>query len=39
MKTCKEVYCPLKDFGTMNQKNKELLEKAKELGLLKISLY
>ena len=39
MKICKEVYCPLKDFGTMNQKNKELLEKAKELGLLKISLY
>lgn len=35
MSKCKEVYCPLKDFGTMNKKNQELLKKAKEMGKYK----
>lgn len=35
MKQCKEVICPLKDFGTMNARNRELLQLAEELGLLK----
>ena len=35
MRQCKEVICPLKDFGTMNARNRELLQLAEELGLLK----
>ena len=35
MKKCREVYCPLKDFGTMNAGNKELLKEAEKLGKLK----
>ena len=31
---CEKVYCPLKDFGIMNEKNRELLKKAKETGKL-----
>ena len=31
---CEKVYCPLKDFGIMNEKNRELLKKAKETGTL-----
>ena len=35
MKKCREVYCPLKDFGTMNAGNKELLKEAEKSGKLK----
>ena len=35
MKKCREVYCPLKDFGTMNARNQELLKEAEKLGKLK----
>lgn len=35
MKKCREVYCPLKDFGTMNAGNQELLQEAEKLGKLK----
>ena len=31
MEKCREVYCPLKDFGTMNKKNLELFKKAEKL--------
>ena len=34
MKHCQKVLCPLKDFGTMNQKNRELLEMARQAGKL-----
>ena len=34
MGKCEKVYCPLKDFGIMNEKNRELLKKAKETGKL-----
>ena len=34
MGKCGKVYCPLKDFGIMNEKNRELLKKAKETGKL-----
>lgn len=34
MKTCRQVFCPLKDFGSMNQKNKELRDQAEKLGIL-----
>ena len=34
MQTCARVYCPLKEFGEMNEKNYKLLEKAKETGKL-----
>ena len=34
MKKCEKVYCPLQNFGTMNQKNRELLREAEKLGLL-----
>lgn len=33
MKKCRKVICPLEEFGSMNQKNKELLEAAKKLAL------
>ena len=35
MKKCREVYCPLQDFGTMNARNQELLKEAEKLGKLK----
>lgn len=35
MEKCREVYCPLKDFGTMNKKNLELFKKAEKSGKLK----
>lgn len=35
MGKCEKVYCPLKDFGIMNEKNRELLKKAKETGKIK----
>ena len=35
MRQCKEVICPLNDFGTMNARNKELFHLAEELGILK----
>lgn len=35
MKKCREVYCPLKDFGTMNARNQELLKEAEKSGKLK----
>lgn len=35
MGKCKEVYCPLKVFGTMNKMNQELVKKAKEMGKYK----
>lgn len=35
MERCQEVYCPLKEFGTMNARNQELLKKAEESGKLK----
>lgn len=34
MKQCRKVVCPLKDFGTMNAANKELLSLARKLGIL-----
>ena len=34
MKKCQKVICPLKDFGTMNAANRELLRLARELGIL-----
>ena len=34
MKKCQKVICPLKDFGTMNAANKELLCLARKLGML-----
>lgn len=34
MKQCGKVLCPLKDFGTMNARNKELLHLARKLGIL-----
>ena len=35
MKKCREVCCPLKDFGTMNAGNRKLLEEAEKTGKLK----
>lgn len=32
MKLCKKVVCPLQDFGSMNIRNKELLDEAKKMG-------
>ena len=37
MGECEAVLCPLTDFGTMNEKNKKLLAKAKETGKLRES--
>ena len=37
MEECEAVLCPLTDFGTMNEKNKKLLAKAKETGKLRES--
>ena len=34
MKQCQKVICPLKEFGTMNAANKELLNLARKLGIL-----
>lgn len=34
MKKCQKVICPLKDFGTVNAANRELLRLAQELGIL-----
>ena len=34
MKQCQKVICPLKEFGTMNATNKELLNLARKLGIL-----
>ena len=34
MKKCQKVICPLKDFGTVNAANRELLRLARELGIL-----
>lgn len=34
MKQCQKVICPLKDFGTVNAANRELLRLARELGIL-----
>lgn len=34
MKTCKKVVCPLREFGYINAKNKELLDEAKKMGKL-----
>lgn len=34
MKQCQKVICPLKEFGTMNSANKELLNLARKLGIL-----
>lgn len=34
MKQCKKVICPLSDFGTMNIKNKVLLETAEKMKIL-----
>lgn len=34
MKQCQKVICPLKEFGTMNVANKELLNLARKLGIL-----
>lgn len=33
MKECRQVLCCLQEFGTLNQKNRELLEEAKRLGM------
>ena len=33
MKKCRQVLCCLQEFGTLNQKNRELLEEAKRLGM------
>ncbi len=35
MKKCREVYCPLKEFGTANARNQELLKEAEKSGKLK----
>ena len=37
MRECETVLCPLTDFGTMNEKNKKLLAKAREMGKLRKS--
>lgn len=37
MGECEAVLCPLTDFGTMNEKNKKLLAKAREMGKLRKS--
>ena len=37
MRECEAVLCPLTDFGTMNEKNKKLLTKAREMGKLRKS--
>ena len=34
MEKCREVYCPLKDFGPVNEKNRELIKKAEQMGKL-----
>ena len=34
MRQCQKVICPLRDFGTMNAANKELLYLARKLGIL-----
>ena len=34
MEQCQKVICPLKEFGTMNAANKELLNLARKLGIL-----
>ena len=34
MKKCQKVICPLKEFGTVNAANRELLRLARELGIL-----
>ena len=34
MKQCKKVICPLSDFGTVNIKNKVLLETAEKMKIL-----
>ena len=34
MKQCQKVICPLKEFGTMNAANKELLNLPRKLGIL-----
>ncbi len=34
MRQCQKVICPLRDFGTMNVANKELLYLARKLGIL-----
>lgn len=38
MKTCGKVLCCLREFGTMNGKNRELMELAKKAGTLTDSL-
>ena len=35
METCREVICPLQEFGTMNARNHELLEIARKKNKLK----
>ena len=34
MKKCEKVYCPVTEFGTVNSKNRELFEYAKEHNML-----
>lgn len=34
MKQCRRVICPLREFGTMNSANRDLLKLARKLGLL-----
>ena len=34
LKSCRQVLCPLQDFGPGNEKNRKLKEEAEKLGLL-----
>ena len=34
LKSCRQVLCPLQDFGPGNEKNRKLKKEAEKLGLL-----